>query len=368
MVKIRTPSSTRPSITQPTSQQVESTTSPPNTEHTDNVSEQYRQDGWEQNTPARLATNNTPSSTTTTTPTTTNNNTVFGLLLNGDTEVERTAKLEIIPDGAEDDLAYNGAFLGAGGVAYKPTKGVKFTDIPPVLPKGIESTTEAPTIFINGIKNNKDQTFDKMQTLADATQLPIIAIHNSTAGIFRDTLESIADKLDIGKNPPVDTLKEVIYTAIKEKQPLHLIGYSQGGLIVARALKQVQKRLRLEDGLSKEEAEKAMSHLKVETCGAAAGNFVDGPEYVHYVNKHDLVAGLFGLGRAQRSLLKFLGLGDVNPGKNACIKEFEKGDGDGFHEPHSLTNIYLKQRVAFADARSEFMKKMGKQSYQTSFA
>ena len=49
------------------------------------------------------------------------------------------------------------------------------------------------------------------------------------------------DKLDKGTNPAVDTLADTLYTELKAGHDVQLMGYSQGGLITARALFDVAK-------------------------------------------------------------------------------------------------------------------------------
>jgi hypothetical protein len=122
---------------------------------------------------------------------------------------------------------------------------------------------------------------------------------------------------------------------------VHLKGHSQGGLITSRALNHVANRLRLEDGLSKADTQKLLSKVNVETFGAAAWTYPDGPKYVHYVNDKDLVPGLFGLGK-----FNFLD----HAGKDAVVRRFDSGSNPG--EAHGLGSAYLPARVPFDEARA----------------
>ncbi len=70
---------------------------------------------------------------------------------------------------------------------------------------------------------------------------------------------------------------------------------SQGGLITSRALEDVKQHL-IDDGLSRAEAEARLSRINLETFGAAAWNYTDGPRYGHHVNALDPVSTLFGQG------------------------------------------------------------------------
>ena len=98
--------------------------------------------------------------------------------------------------------------------------------------------------------------------------------------------------------------------------------------------------------MSKAEVEKTMSRVNVETFGAAAATYPDGPKYVHYVNNRDMVPTLFGLG------------GSVDPaaflkhaGKDAVVHRFGDG-GINLVANHMLQDTYLKHRVPFEDARA----------------
>jgi hypothetical protein len=171
----------------------------------------------------------------------------------------------------------------------------------------------------------------------------VIGIHNSTEGVAGDIGQSIQDKLDKGRNPAVDTLADTVYSELMAGRSVHLMGYSQGGLITARALKDVANRLRIENGLSREQTEALMSRINVETFGGAGAIFPDGPKYVHYVNDRDIVPGFFGLGN------------DWDPfrdgGRDAVIHHFSEGGRLEFGKAHLLYSTYLQHRVNFEEAR-----------------
>lgn len=247
----------------------------------------------------------------------------------------------------QDDTAYDGAFIGADGRAYPA--GTPISQIPPVRPQSGEPN--GTYIYVNGISNDKGQQYAAMQAIANTSGAQVIGIHNSTQGALTDIGQSAGDKFDIGKNPAVDALANTIYDAMQSGQPIHLVGHSQGALITSRALTQVQQRLRLEDGLSKAEAERRMGLIQVETFGGAAWSYPDGPRYDHYVNRLDPVP--MGLG---------LGAPGANPGRGAQMHWFTSAVGGGvavqnpFHWPprspvsvdlpdvHGLQDVYLPQR------------------------
>jgi hypothetical protein len=122
------------------------------------------------------------------------------------------------------------------------------------------------------------------------------------------------------------------------------MGHSQGGLITSRALNDVYRRLRIEDGMSTADVERTMGRINVETFGAAATTYPNGPNYVHYVNNNDLVPTLFGQGNGQ-GVDEFV----RKAGRGAVVHRFEQGSG--IEGTHSFDSVYLNRRVPFEQAR-----------------
>lgn len=253
-----------------------------------------------------------------------------------------------LPSGTSES-GYDGAVVGAGGQAYPP--GTPLSQVAPVQPSGGVRNNEI-LIFTNGISNTKDDQAKTMQDIADTTGSQVLGIHNSTDGFVGDVTQSLGDKLDLGRNPAVDTLSDAVYDALEAGQPIHLVGHSQGALITSRALYAVRQRLMIEDGLTAEQAEQKMSSIKVETFGGAAGSYPDGPQYVHYVNRLDPVPDAFGLGP----------FGSNGAGKGAKIIRFQDPGTSvdiGWKWPpvsvhtdvHGMSAIYLKHRIPFEEAR-----------------
>ncbi len=243
-----------------------------------------------------------------------------------------------LPQG-QADTAYDGAFVGAGGKAYPGNTPID--RIPPVLPSDGRKPNET-LVYVNGINTDKAGQFASLQDIANHTGAQVIGIHNSTSGTFKDLAQSLGDKADVGKNPAVDQLTDTIYNSIQQGKPIHILAHSQGGLITSRALDHVIDRLRIEDGLSKADAQKRLGLVQVETFGAAAVTYPDGPQYVHYVNRGDLVPVLFGLDATR--------LGNLGAGKGAKVIRFNE-----FHwnpiAAHSFDDVYLPRRLPFGQAR-----------------
>lgn len=233
------------------------------------------------------------------------------------------------------DRRFDGLFVGAGGRTYSPS--TPLAQIPGVVP----SDGRAPAgtvVYVNGINTTKDGQSGSLQHIADRTGARVVGVHNATRGGFADVIQSIGDTLDIGRNPAVDTLADTVYEEITSGRTIHLMAHSQGALITSRALTDVYQRLRVEDGLSRREAERLLSNVKVETFGGAAGSYPDGPRYVHYVNRRDPVAALFGLGPLATPL--------VQPGRGAVVRRFTEGEN-----AHGFEQTYLPRRVPFEQAR-----------------
>ena len=249
--------------------------------------------------------------------------------------------------GSQPDRQFDGMLVGANSQVFPP--GTPLDQIPGVTPAGNPNPTET-ILYVNGMATDLAwQSEREMQWIANNSNAKVIGIHNSTEGGGADFLQCARDKLDKGHNPAVDTLADTVYSELKAGRSVHLMGYSQGGLITARALKDVANRLRIEDGLSQAQVEEVMSRLKVETFGGAGAVFPDGPQYVHYVNDKDIVPNAFGLGLPD--FLGDLGLPDLSgivthPGRGAVVHTFSEGEN-----PHGLGATYLEHRVDFDRAR-----------------
>jgi len=244
---------------------------------------------------------------------------------------------------AKPDRLHDGKFVGTQGQTFPP--GTPLSQIPGVTPKNNPNPSET-ILYVNGIMTPLDGQMKEMQSIAETSGAKVVGIHNSTQGLTADLAQCVGDKLDKGTNPAVDTLADTVYSELKAGRDVHLMGYSQGGLITARALFDVEKRLRLEDGMSKAQVENLMSHLKVETFGAASTKYPDGPQYVHYVNNADAVPTLTGLGGSVDPL-QFL----KDAGKGAVVHRFTDGNLNPISN-HMLDTLYMKHRVSFDEARA----------------
>lgn len=235
------------------------------------------------------------------------------------------------------DKQFDGQFVGANGQTFPAN--TPLSQIPGVEPVGGVRNNET-LIYVNGIRTNVAGQSNSLQAIADQSGSRVVGIHNATEGTGADLLQSLGDKLDIGNNPAVDTLANTVYNELRAGRQPHVLAHSQGAIITSRALQDVKNRLMLEDGMSRQDAERLMNNIRVETFGGASRRFTDGPQYVHYVNRNDGVPQAFGL----RSWLNPF----ASPGRDAQTHYFREG------RPlvsHGFEEFYLPQRVPFEQAR-----------------
>jgi hypothetical protein len=244
---------------------------------------------------------------------------------------------------SKPDRMFDGQLVGTQGQTFPPD--TPLNRIPGVTPRDNPAPKET-LLYVNGIMTPVEGQLREMQAIADTSGAKVLGIHNATQGLTADLAQCVTDKLDKGANPAVDTLADTLYAELKAGRDVSVMGYSQGGLITARALFDVQHRLRAEDGLSQADTEKLMSHLKVETFGAASTRYPDGPQYVHYINEADAVPTLTGLGGSVDPLA-FL----KDAGKGAVVHRFTDGNLNPISN-HMLDTLYMPHRVPFEEARA----------------
>jgi len=247
--------------------------------------------------------------------------------------------------GNQPDRVHDGKFVGAGGQTFPP--GTPLSRIPAITPSNNPKATNT-VLFVNGIQTPLAKQYESLQAIAETTGSRVIGIHNSTEGLATDLAECVKDKLGKGRNPAVDTLADTLYTEITSGRGVHLMGHSQGGLISCRALGDVRRRLLIEDKMTPEQANTLMSRIKVETFGAAAMRYPDGPVYVHYVNRADPVSGVAGLGPASDRWNPV-----VDGGQGSRVHHFNEFSTGA----HDFDAMYLKRRVPFEQARAGNFKR-----------
>ncbi|OJH33420.1 hypothetical protein [Cystobacter ferrugineus] len=247
-------------------------------------------------------------------------------------------------DKRSSDSPFDGALVGVDKTIKREDL-VGKKDLPPVgvhdiegfTPKNKNSYTGETIIQVNGIATTLDEQKKALQATADATGARVVGIHNATDGFVQDLGQSIGDKTGLGTNVAVDSLRDVVLQELRAGRPVHLAAHSQGGLITSRALGEVAEQLKKEG-----RDPKLLARIKVETFGAAAGRYPDGPQYVHYVNKADNVSDLFGV---EGHTSFFANPGRDAYGRPAVVNHFD--DSAGLVASHSYQDIYLKHRDDF---------------------
>jgi hypothetical protein len=183
-----------------------------------------------------------------------------------------------------------------------------------------------------------------------------------------DIIEYFSDKFKLSTSKPVETIVALLRQAVFEGTPLHLAGHSQGALMISRALEIVRDEWMALNHGSKDDAAKAFEHIRVETYGGGAYNYIDGPKYVHVHNSLDPVSQFLGIG-ALGGLFSWA----AKPGRDACVYKITDVNTDlkaskGVGAPsivdklvHGPQAIYFRYRVSFDEARrGEFPLKIDK--------
>ncbi len=227
-----------------------------------------------------------------------------------------------VADFLGNDGPTDGTFIGnIDGAHYVYGPDTPLSDIPPFTPtEDGAAPTGAQIIYVNGILTPAEAEADACQNLANATGANVIALHNATTDA-PDGLNAIADLLQCAgdkgsellqslgipySNAATETLTSTIEDAIQNGEDINVFGHSQGGLIVSSALNEVRDDLvdsymsDPDNPMSQAEAESQaaddLSLVHVQTFGAAAYSYPDGPTYDHWVNVADPVPDWFGVG------------------------------------------------------------------------
>ncbi len=227
-------------------------------------------------------------------------------------------------------------------------------------------------IFINGILTDVKLHFQDMQALAN-TGAEVLGLHNGTFGLMRDLRECIDDLKNRGENPAVRAAQQLIQSAISSCDPLHLIGHSQGAIIISRALSNAIINLKAQ-GVTISALEEGLSHINIETYGGGAAFYPDGPNYVHVDNWLDPVPFNLGVGFGSRLLSP-----KSNPGRGAVQYTFFRMNSPLKRLPglsaadkklqlaryidyivHGPQDIYFPVRNSFAEMRSGNFRKLKK--------
>lgn len=200
----------------------------------------------------------------------------------------------VIPENSPDRPT-DGKLMDAYGRLHSPTTPI--SAMPAYQPNnGTPALADNPRVQVNGIWTDAHSQQLAAQDLANATGQPVVALRNANNGYVADLFESGFGKFGLSTVPGM-ALADVIESQLKQGKSITLDVHSQGGIVASEALSDVAGRLR-NSGMSNAEVREALGKVHVNTYGAAAEHYIQGPEYQHHANGFDPVPGLFGLTNA----------------------------------------------------------------------
>ena len=190
-----------------------------------------------------------------------------------------------------NDWRHDGQFVVRGGQTVPA--GAALSSLPFFRPDD-GTPVRGTLVMLNGMMTDLAMQAQDLQDLANQGY-QVIGIHNATKGMVMDTAQILGDKLAMtdSSNKAIDTAAELLQQFVGSGLPLHLVGHSQGALILSRAVGLVKEKLKSE-GLSEEEAAARLSKLSISTLGGSAATYPEGPHYTHYHNRFDLFSNLAG--------------------------------------------------------------------------
>lgn len=276
------------------------------------------------------------------------------------------------PLGTFSDSTVNGFWIGetSNGVrrAYDP-RTTALGSVPAIRPDAGFARTGGSVIFVNGIANTQANAANAGQLIANKTGGDVRVMYNATQGTIQDVVRGAGDNFStfgVNFQAPARALGSTIYHSARNGDSLHIMSNSHGSTLTRNALYLARDQLLkdfgyreiglpgLEHALNKEayfqqlrtnetaiaRTNAALNNIKVETFGAAVGNFdVPGPKYLHWVNTNDPVvqgAGIDYQGNAAK-------VGSLNPGANSVVVRFTSGT-NGDIKAHYL-ETYIPTRV-----------------------
>jgi hypothetical protein len=149
-------------------------------------------------------------------------------------------------------------------------------------------------MWVNGIRTSAADHQNTLRLLEGQGGTRAVGLYNATEGFGWDALQVRADQRENqqraegtwqgqSRNAATRSLSDSIVNHLNN---------SQGGVVTANALYDARQRLTTQHGA--ERANELMGRLQVETFGGAARNYVDGPQYTHWINQSDNVTGNMG--------------------------------------------------------------------------
>jgi hypothetical protein len=166
------------------------------------------------------------------------------------------------------------------------------------------------TIFyVNGIQTKPEGHCNTLKRIGDSTCATVVGVYNATEGFPGDTFQTAQDRNLIGaadkgkkgvagdgRNPAVDSVSTLVVKETVAGNPPEIWAHSQGGAITSLALYDASNTLSAGGYTDPKGNPATLQNVKVNSFGAAAPKWVEGPQYTHYVHKDDPVPTLLGVG------------------------------------------------------------------------
>jgi len=232
--------------------------------------------------------------------------------------------------GGRWNSAYDGAWLGAQACLYDPAHHT-LDVVPPVTDPRTYAPGTPVLVYVNGANHRVDWTLPELHLLAQHTGGPVVTAYNATEG--GRVFDAIHDARQGAASPPVKTLVNAITARVSAGQEIHLKANSQGAIHLSHALTEVRERLARQ--MAGDELALALYRIRVETAGGAASRWIDGPRYVHYVNRRDPVPTRAGV------LSK-----DARPGAGAVLAAFSDFDADPLEPKYRFVGPLSRRFIA----------------------
>ncbi|MBL4606378.1 MAG: hypothetical protein JKY01_00925 [Pseudomonadales bacterium] len=186
------------------------------------------------------------------------------------------------------DIEMDGFFMGARACLYDPE--FVSSDEVPVIGSDY-GFSGSPIFVINGANTTAEHNDVRLRSIAIIKKRPVIGIFNAPTFNVVHELFKFVDK----NNKPAMTLRREAFRRISGGRRISVVGMSQSGFMVGRGLAQLSKDLHALYPFNFLRRRKLLKMVDVETLGAIGIYYPNGPNYVHYVNKRDIVPNSSGV-------------------------------------------------------------------------
>lgn len=190
---------------------------------------------------------------------------------------------------------FDGQFYGADLVGYSAD--TRLSEIPAI--KSATRAVEDRLIYINGINTDIARHHEDMKALAD-TGAEVIGLHNGTVGLPKDLIQHWSLRRGSPAIRSEEAATKLIVNAVLCGEALHLLGHSQGAFIISRALNFAKRELESTHQATPDEIGNALQKIRIETHGGVSREWLEGPQYLHYINKLDPICRALGVTRGTK--------------------------------------------------------------------